>query len=40
MFASKEKIVWKEGVPPSKFNPPAWKASQEQENSASDDGET
>jgi hypothetical protein len=41
MFGSKEKIVWKEGVPPSKFNPPAWKASQEeQEKSASDDGET
>jgi len=39
MFGSKEKVVWKEGVPPSKFNAPAWKASQEKDQSASDDGE-
>ena len=40
MLGSKDKTIWKEGVPPSKFNPPAWKASQEKDKSASEeDGE-
>lgn len=39
MFGSRDKVVWKEGVPPSKFIKPAWKASSEEDKSALDDKE-
>jgi len=39
MFGARDKIVWKEGLPPSKFIKPTWKASPEENNSALDDKE-